>query len=379
MSTLVEHARALSERLGAPVTNHEDWRYVDLKGYAEWQPDKQNEVDHAKLIAAAGLPGADVVLIDGRIVVDDGITEAPADAIEQRWQERLETCDLSECWSLARPGDCRQLTLRGSAERALVIVNIITGGSSGWRLAIEAAAGTVADLTIAHLHLGRGDAACTLDCVAGSDAVLRVDELDVPVAGGSIGRHCVTKHLRAATNTHIMWTTASPGGELVRHAAWAHLDGEHGEILLAGANALHGKDQAHNLVRMQHHVGNARSRQVFKTVVYDETQVSFDGIIHVDEGADGTDALQASNNLQLSPKARVATRPQLDIYTDDVVASHGATVGQPDEDELFYLRSRGLDQQRALQLVVGGYMMEALEHVHSDADRTLAASSLLGH
>jgi Fe-S cluster assembly protein SufD len=126
-------------------------------------------------------------------------------------------------------------------------------------------------------------------------------------------------------------------------------------------------------VRLNHRVGKARSRQNFKTIADDRSLATFDGIIHVDAGADETDAMQQSNNLQLSPGARIVARPQLDIHTDEVIASHGATIGQPDPEEQRYLRTRGLDADTARSLIVGGFIIAGLAGMGSLRERAQAA------
>ena len=102
----------------------------------------------------------------------------------------------------------------------------------------------------------------------------------------------------------------------------------------------------------------------------------FHGRIKVDQGAIKTDATQANNNLLLSPDAEIDTKPQLEIYADDVKCAHGATVGQLDETALFYLRSRGIDEVSARSLLTFAFVNDVLSDVSIDAVRELLESEL---
>lgn len=101
---------------------------------------------------------------------------------------------------------------------------------------------------------------------------------------------------------------------------------------------------------VHHRVKNCHSRQLIKGIAGGSADVRFDGVIVVAPGADGTEALQENHNIILSETAKVETLPQLEIYADDVKCSHGATVGRLGEEELFYMRSRGIPEKEAMVL-----------------------------
>ncbi|MBN8525702.1 MAG: SufD family Fe-S cluster assembly protein, partial [Planctomycetes bacterium] len=117
--------------------------------------------------------------------------------------------------------------------------------------------------------------------------------------------------------------------------------------------------QAHLLTRVVH-AGGTTSDQLVKAVLRDRSRTSFDGVVAMPAGADGSSAVQQDRNLLLSPQARADTRPQLDIRADEVEASHGATVGALDGDELIYLRARGLPLVQAREVLTAAFLDEAL-------------------
>ena len=138
------------------------------------------------------------------------------------------------------------------------------------------------------------------------------------------------------------------------------LSGEGAEFSLRGFYIL-GRDEKVNIsVRVHHKAPGCSSSQVVNGVAGGEAVVRFDGRIIVAPGADGTDASQTNRNVIVSDSARVETTPQLEIYADSVKCSHGATVGKLGEDELFYMRSRGIPEAEAKVLQLLSFISPAL-------------------
>lgn len=151
------------------------------------------------------------------------------------------------------------------------------------------------------------------------------------------------------------------GSKTVHQDFRAELLGENSEAHLSGLSILRGSREAHTHVTMDHRAPNTRSMQLFKSVLHDRSHSSFDGKIVVAKEAQKTEAYQLNNNLVLSPDAKAETRPNLKIFADDVKASHGATVGQLDEDQLFYLLTRGFDRVKAKELLIKGFCQELID------------------
>ena len=141
------------------------------------------------------------------------------------------------------------------------------------------------------------------------------------------------------------------GGALTRNDVIARISGPGASVNLHGLYLASGEQHIDNHTRVEHRVGPAVSEEVYRGILNGRARGVFNGQAIVFEGADGTDANQANHNLLLSDKAEIDTKPELEIYADDVKCSHGATVGQLDEESLFYLRSRGLDSAEATQLL----------------------------
>lgn len=141
------------------------------------------------------------------------------------------------------------------------------------------------------------------------------------------------------------------------------LCGDGGECDLAGMVIGSDKMKIDNAVEMRHLAPHCRSNQLFKYVVDGESNGAFGGRILVTPQADFTDAFQTNRNLLASPRARMHTKPQLEIYNDDVKCSHGATTGQLDAEALFYMRTRGIPEAEARNMLMQAYMADVIDGI----------------
>ena len=129
---------------------------------------------------------------------------------------------------------------------------------------------------------------------------------------------------------------------------------------------LHGEEKVTTETHVLHAVGGGRSNQLVKFVLDDNSRGRFIGDLKIAQDAQQTEAHQTNRNLLLSDTAEMRTQPQLEIYADDVKATHGASTGQLDESALFYMQQRGIDPQKARQLLVNAFMKEVLNKISDD-------------
>jgi Fe-S cluster assembly protein SufD len=153
------------------------------------------------------------------------------------------------------------------------------------------------------------------------------------------------------------------GGQLSRQDIHARFLDEGGECRLYGLQVIRGQQLADTHITVDHAVPNSTSEVLYKGIFDEQAHGVFDGRVLVRHGAQHTNATTTNKNLLLSEKARVDTKPQLEIFADDVKCGHGATVGQLDEDEIFYLRSRGLPLADARRLLTFGFAREVSERL----------------
>jgi len=151
----------------------------------------------------------------------------------------------------------------------------------------------------------------------------------------------------------------------VRHEATVRSEGAATHCELHGAFVLSGRQQANIVTTVDHAAPGGETREVFKGVASGRAHGAFQGRITVRPGAQKVDAHQLSRNLVLSPRAAIDTKPELEIYADDVKCSHGAAVGDLDEAALFYLRARGIAGAEARHMLIEAFVQEAVELVES--------------
>jgi Fe-S cluster assembly protein SufD len=158
-------------------------------------------------------------------------------------------------------------------------------------------------------------------------------------------------------------TSVNIGGALARHDIDLKFIAEGGEAWVDGLYMLSGSQHSDTHSIIDHTVPNCISHQSYKGVLNDHSRGVFNGKVFVRENAHGTDAQQSNKNLLLSNDARVDTKPQLEIFNDDVKCAHGATVGQLEEEELFYLLTRGLPETLARNLLTYGFAEEIINKI----------------
>ncbi len=159
------------------------------------------------------------------------------------------------------------------------------------------------------------------------------------------------------------------GSALSRNQTFVRFDGEGAEAHVNGATALRGRQHGDQFCIVDHAVPGCASATLFRTVLDDASTGVFQGKVVVRPHAQKTDGRQMSNALLLSRDAAMNAKPELEIYADDVQCAHGSTIGELNREALFYLRSRGIDEQSARQLLISAFLDEAFETVPDEAAR----------
>ena len=181
--------------------------------------------------------------------------------------------------------------------------------------------------------------------------------------------HISTLRIEQARSATVQSHSLLLGGGLVRNNVHPVLRGEGGECLINGLFVGKGHQHLDNYMLVEHASPHSSSRQFYNGILDEHAHGVFHGRIVVHKNAQKTDAKQTNRNLLLSDDAQVDTKPQLEIYADDVKCTHGATIGQIDENALFYLESRGIDRVAARRLLLSAFASECLARMKADAAR----------
>jgi len=179
--------------------------------------------------------------------------------------------------------------------------------------------------------------------------------------------HMGSVRVRQKRDSSFTWINVNKGAMTYRNDYKVWLEGENSSASLDGLAMLDGKNESHAHVQVIHEGEYTRSRQLFKNVLKDLSRSSFEGQIIVQKDAMKTDAFQRNNNLLLSERAHADSKPMLKIFADDVKASHGATVGSLNEEELFYLTSRGIPKEEAKKMLADAFCLDILDMLTVDA------------
>jgi len=220
-----------------------------------------------------------------------------------------------------------------------------------------------AELTLIEEYTGGEDATWThavTEVYVGRNAVVR--HLRVQGEGAS-AFHTATAAVRVDRNGRYASHVVSYGGRLARLDLDVVLEGEGAETTLDGLYFVSGRQHTDHHTHVDHASPHTQSRELYRGILDGRSTAVFNGRVLIRPDAQKVEAAQTNNNLLLSTEALVNTNPELEIFADDVKAAHGATIGQLDEDHLFYLRSRGIGQEEAKSILVRAFAGAMLERL----------------
>ncbi|MBV8877823.1 MAG: Fe-S cluster assembly protein SufD, partial [Gammaproteobacteria bacterium] len=385
--------RAL-EASGLPSARHENWKYANLRPLerARFLPAPRT----ATLPEAAALPEAlpDIpryLFIDGHFVpavsaaLEAGVTVQPAP--HDHAVPDTELAGGDERFALlnaAFAGDVLSLDIPASGARPLQLEVLFAAsseaqtGASYPRLEVRLAPG--AQLRLIERHLSAAAAASFVTSAVqvelGRGAHLEHYRLQ------ELNRRSTlfdTLSARLMEDATYRLHTISTGGQSARSTLALRLAGERAALELAVASLGDRQQVQDGYAMVEHLAPNARTVQTFRGIAHGRARVAFNGKIIVAAGAHGTDSRQSLRGLLAGPEAEIDVRPQLEIYTDDVRCSHGATAGKLDDAMLFYLLSRGLDRDAAQRLLKWAFLEDVVSQIHLPGLRRQVEERLAVH
>ena len=225
--------------------------------------------------------------------------------------------------------------------------------------------GAEAEVIIEHIALDTPEAFVNSvrECVVGEGARLTIHKLQHEVNGpANIGFEGV----RVAAKGHYSISTTTLDGALIRNEVKVSLAGPEAHAELNGVYLLNGTTHCDNHTYIGHDVPDCTSDELYKGIVAGKGTSVFNGKVYVKQDAQRTRAYQSNANILLGDDAKVYTKPELEIYADDVKCSHGCTIGRLDEKGLFYLRSRGVSEAEARKLMAHAFITEVVERVQNE-------------
>jgi Fe-S cluster assembly protein SufD len=357
---------------GLPNRKVEAWHYTDLRRLLTVVPDFASGSE-AKT-AAALLTGSTVLPIlngkAGEMSPVEGVTIATtadkfADGSLAPALRPATDDDAIGAINSALAGDGWFLDIAAGArpQAPIEIQSAQAGGQVHTRLAARVGEG--AEATIVERHLGTGDALASsvTNIVVGDGAELRwLIVQEQPDGATHLGQFNAWVGKNAKLTLFIM----NLGGKLVRQEIRVDAKGEGGEFILRGVNMLAGSAHCDVTMVLDHSAFGTKSTEVVRNIVTGKAEGAFQGQIRVAQQAQKTDAKMACNTLLLSDEGGFSVKPELEIFADDVVCGHGATVAEIDRNSLFYLMARGIEEKTARGLLVKAFLAEVIEELDDE-------------
>ena len=383
-------------QMGFPTTKNEDWRFTNVsaisQGSFRLSPDAHQPISHADL-QPYHIPGTAgrLVFVNGRFAPElSDLSSLPAGvkagSLAAEIINNPESIEphLGRYINFGRDGFSALNTAfiedggyvflprRTIVEAPIHLLFIsATDGSPAMahpHTLIVAEDETQAGIVEDYVSFGNGAffSNVVTELVAGENAVLShylIEREDQQAYNVS------TLRLQQARSANVSSHSVLLGGALVRNNVHPVLAGEGGECLINGLFIGNGRQHMDNYMLVEHASPHCSSRQFYNGILDGSSHGVFHGRIIVHKDAQKTDAKQTNRNLLLSDNAQIDTKPQLEIYADDVKCTHGATIGQIEENALFYMRSRGIDEAGARRLLLFAFASESLQRMKSDSVR----------
>ncbi len=372
---------------GLPAKKEEDWKYTSLwgLGQVEWvHTPVSSTVTSAEIVAAKQLKDAyHLVFVDGVYIAEHSNIEGiPASATVKPLSESLTLPAVAAHFGQQALIDAPGLTALNTmlvSEGAVIILDENVAVDKPIELVFINTGNT--ENLATHLHnlvvVGEGSAAELVETHIGltNETYFANQITEVVLGADSYLKHYVMQnasksafqitHLSGKQAENSIWQTHSValGGKLARQDLHAQLLGEAAHCVMDGLYLPRGEQHIDNHTRVDHAVPNTTSEELYKGVLDEKGRAVFNGKVVVHQNAQKTDAKQQNANLLLSRGCEIDTKPQMEIYADDVTCSHGSTVGQLDESQLFFLRARGLSELEARNLLTYAFVSEVINQV----------------
>jgi Fe-S cluster assembly protein SufD len=389
------------ERSGLPHRRVEEWKYTDLRALMRDSKPLADAPDGRAKAAAksagailAGIKAHRIVIVDGCFVPElsdtaiNGVTVTSfATAAAENTDAFLDSDNsdvvLALNTALATDGAVVRVKSGAAVDRPIQLVFVhsarkATAVFARSHVVVEAGA----SVTLVESHEGPDkldyQINTALDLAVGRGA--KVDHVKVTCEGDA-ALHVSTLNATVSEAAEVRDFTFTLGGAVVRNQLFVACQGKGAQLSLAGVNLLRGRQHADTTLMLDHAIGGSSSRELFKSVLDDESHGVFQGKIIVRPDAQKTDARMMTRALLLSPNAEADNKPELEIFADDVQCGHGATAGALDESLKFYLMARGIPEREAEALLIQSFVGEAIETISHEgvrADLMFAAVRWLG-
>ena len=391
LKTMRDKARTQFNEYGLPSKKVENWKYTSL-----WELTQQSFNHQALAVTVSQKECQGIALLEDayRVVIIDGVFDAELsqldnlqvgvtirpfsqslDTVEQQLgqQVSMDKVGLTALNTLLmKEGVMVHVSAKAMVKKPIELLVIQSGTTDN--LATHLRNMIMLDhdatATVVEHYVGLSDLSCFTNVV--SEVVL-ADNAELfhyklqKESKNAI--HIATLAAKQAAGSQWHTNNISLGAKLVRNDVHSLLEGEKSHTTMDGLYLLNDAQHIDNHTRIDHLVPNTTSNELYKGVLDDKSHGVFNGKVIVHKDAQKTDSKEYNHNLLLSRDCEIDTKPEMEIYADDVKCGHGSTVGQLDKDQLFFLRARGLDEVSARSLLTHAFAVEVLDRIPNETIR----------
>jgi Fe-S cluster assembly protein SufD len=374
------------EQLDFPTTRHEDWKYTRVARITNetWVKSDAVESCDVQPFLIPGLDAYTVVFVNGRynaaqstLPAEQGIHASHEASIANH---RVTYNHFFQAYADAACTDVVNVLIEKNARisKPVHFIHVVTSGQVLAQPRINLIAMQGAEVKCIESFVGTESAKSftnrTLDIEIQENASVIWDKIQLENDDQFLMNE---ENVRIAGNGRFTINTLTIDGGWVRNALNISLDGQNIEANLNGFYMPRRKQFVDNHTKVDHRLPHCNSNELYKGVLNDQSTGVFNGKVYVQIDAQKTNAFQSCANILLSDDATMNTKPELEIYADDVKCSHGTTTGQLDEEALFYLKSRGLGEENARRLLTSAFIGDVISKIENDAVRDYVTQQLV--
>lgn len=381
--------------MGIPALKHEEWKYIPIKNIFKDEMNiavESSNIDQS-IINKSILPGTEeanrIVFYNGRFqsahtinhekdaLVVKSLETAAGDEdalfVEQHLghSQAYHPDGVNAINGAFAAGGAFIKLKKGKSLSQPLIVYHFSDSSNGFRFSqprILVSIEANAQITIieTYINLGGGESFTNevIEICTGRDSVTKYIKLQNE---GKLANHTGTTHVRQLERSNTHAVTITLDGSIVRNNLNMVMEDEHAESHMYGLYLLNGNTIADNHTIVDNRMPHCESNELYKGIMDEKSTGVFNGKIFVRKDAQKTNAYQSNKNILIGDQASANTKPQLEIFADDVKCSHGCTIGKLDEDALFYLRARGISEKNAKALLLHAFASDILGQIENEA------------
>lgn len=390
-SSVREQASLLIKEKGLPDKKNEEYKYTPIsrileKSFANYTGNKQSQLDVLRT-KIPGLSMAQMVFVNGQFSEELSHCPCPIGMEVSTLEDKNYSASVeanADEYALLNASNLNGGTIitfkKGAVIEPLIAIVHITDSSKNQAVAyprVVIRAEENAQASVVELFTGYGDAASFTNAVTEISCANRSMLTYIKIGNENDNQlHVGNTNVDVAGNAVFTSITANFGGQMVRNNLRIALHESYSEAHLFGLYMPDNKEHIDNHTVVDHQMPNCESNELYKGILNGSSTGVFNGKIFVQQDAQKTNAFQSNKNILLSDNAAINTKPQLEIWADDVKCSHGCTTGKLDNEQLFYLKSRGIDESSAKVLLVTAFANEVLEQIKDEKVRVYVQNLL---